>query len=130
MRKRLIPFALAVCALLLSVRPVNTFAAAPEGVASPQAAAGMNGALIYKAAEQAYYIFGECNGAQEYKTLVVALYKLSGGEWEFVDSAITCGTAKHLDVQKKVSITKGSYQLIVSITTPTTSGSYPHFYEV
>ena len=130
MRKRLIPFVLAVCALLLGALPVNAFAAAPGGGASPQAVAGMEGALVYNTADQAYYIVGECNGAQEYKTLVVALYKLSGGKWEFVDSAITCGTAPHLDVQKKVSITKGSYQLIISVTTPTSSGSFPHFYEV
>lgn len=130
MRKRLIPFALAVCALLLSVRPVNTFAAAPENGVSPQANAEMEGGLVYNTTEQAYYIVGECNGAQEYKTLVVALYKLSGGKWEFVDSAITCGSASRLTVKKKVSITKGSYQLIISVTTPTTSGSFPHFYEV
>jgi hypothetical protein len=130
MRKRLIPFVLAVCALLLGMLPVNTFAAAPEGGVSPQAAAGMNGGLVYNAAEQAYYIVGECNGAQEYKTLVVALYKQSGGDWEFVDSAITCGSASRLTVKKKVSITKGSYKLIVSITTPTSSGSFPHFYEI
>jgi len=130
MRKKLIPFVLAVCALLFGVLPVNAFAAAPGGGISPQADAAMEGALVYNTAEQAYYIVGECNGLQEYKTLVVALYKLSGGKWEFVDSAITCGTATHLDVEKKVSITKGSYQLIVSVTTPTTSGSFPHFYEV
>lgn len=130
MRKKLIPLMLAACALLLGVLPANAFAAAPEGGVSPQADAEMEGGLVYDAAEQAYYIVGECNGMQEYKTLVVALYKLSGGKWEFVDSAITCGTAKHLDVQKKVSITKGSYQLIISVTTPTTSGSFPHFYEI
>ncbi len=130
MRKRLIPFALAVCALLLGVLPVNAFAAAPGGGASPQAVAEMNGALVYNAAEQAYYIVGECSGAHEYKTLVVALYKQSGQDWEFVDSAITCGSDAYLTVKKKVSITKGSYQLIVSVTTPTSSGSFPHFYKV
>ena len=130
MRKKLIPFVLAVCALLLGVLPANAFAAAPENGVSPQATAAMEGALVYDAAEQAYYIVGECNGMQEYKTLVVALYKLSGGEWEFVDSAITCGTATHLEVKKEVSITKGSYQLIISVTTPTSSGSLPHFYKV
>ena len=130
MRKKLIPFVLAVCTLLLSVLPANAFAAAPGGGVSPQATAAMEGGLVYNTAEQAYYIVGECNGMQEYKTLVVALYKQSGKDWEFVDSAITCGTAPHLDVQKKVSITKGSYQLIISVTTPTASGSLPHFYEV
>ena len=130
MRKKLIPFVLAVYALLLGVLPVNAFAAAPGGGISPQADAEMEGGLVYNAADQAYYIIGECNGMQEYKTLVVALYKQSGQDWEFVDSAITCGTAPHLDVQKKVSITKGSYQLIISVTTPTTSGSFPHFYKV
>ena len=130
MRKKLFPLVLAACALLLGVLPANAFAAAPGGGVSPQANAEMEGGLVYNTTEQAYYIVGECNGAQEYKTLVVALYKLSGGKWEFVDSAITCGSASRLTVKKKVSITKGSYQLIISVTTPTTSGSYPHFYEV
>lgn len=130
MRKRLIPFALAVCALLLGVLPVNTFAAAPEGVASPQAAVTINGGLVYDATEQTYCMVGECFGSEEYKTLVVALYKQSGADWEFVDSAITCGSTPHLDVKKEVSLTKGNYKLIISATSPTASVSYPHCYNI
>ena len=75
-------------------------------------------------------MLGECFGASEYKTLVIALYKQVNGDWEFVDSQIACGTENHLTAEKKVSITSGYYKLVVSATSPTSSGSVPYYYNV
>lgn len=130
MKKRLVPFVLAICVLLLGMLPASAFAAAPEGGVSPRASVAMSGGLIYNTTEQAYYIVGECFGAEEYKTLVIALYKKSGTDWQFVDSQIACGTATYLSAEKKVEITSGYYKLVVSTTSPTHSGSVPYYYNV
>ena len=128
MKKRLA--ILFVLCMMFALIPVQAFAATPGDSVSPYASVTINGGLVYDTSEQAYYMLGECFGASEYKTLVIDLYKQVNGDWEFVDSQIACGTENHLTAEKKVSITSGYYKLVISATSPTSSGSVPHYYNV
>ena len=86
MKKRLA--ILFVLCMMFALIPVQAFAATPGDSVSPYASVTINGGLVYDTSEQAYYMLGECFGVEEYKTLVIALYKQMNGDWEFVDSKI------------------------------------------
>ena len=133
MRKKTFLVLLALCMLLMSVCPVGALAEGDEGRIVTRGLAGCNSSLIYKSAEQAYYMSGVCEGEEgEYKTFVLTLYKQVGSSWEFIDSAIASGEERQLSIYKKVNatLTSGYYKIQMSITTPTNYGSAPNYFTI
>lgn len=133
MRKKTFLVLLALCMLLMSVCPVGALAEGDEGRIVTRGLAGCNSSLIYKSAEQAYYMSGVCEGEEgEYKTFVLTLYKQVGSSWDFIDSAVTSGYASTLYIEKRIDehLTSGYYKIQMSITTPTNYGSGPRYFTI
>ena len=124
MKKRLA--ILFVLCMMFALIPVQAFAATPGDSVSPYASVTINGGLVYDTSEQAYYMLGECFGVEEYKTLVIALYKQMNGDWEFVDSKIACGTQNcHMkENEKKSRILLQLFITFMKIGTFTFGGGY------
>ena len=130
MRKKTFLVLLALCVLLMSMCPVSALAEGDESRIVTRSPVAFSGGLVYHPSEQAYYMEAHCSGEQEYKTLVVTLYKKAGSDWEYVDSAIESGETIALEISEKVNkqLTSGNYKLVVSVTTPTHSASVPYLY--
>lgn len=133
MRKKTFLVLLALCMLLMSVCPVGALAEGDESRIVMRTPGGCNAAVVYDPSQQSYYLVGECNGDEgEYKTFVLTLYKQSGSDWEFIDSAIASGEQEQLLIYKKLNktLTSGYYKIQMSVTTPTTYGSAPTYFTI
>ena len=133
MRKKTFLVLLALCMLLMSVCPVGALAEGDESRIVTRGLAGCDSWLTYNPTDQAYYLYGQCDGEEgEYKTFVLTLYKQVGSSWEFIDSAITSGEGRYLSIYKKVNttLTSGYYKLQMSMTSPTNYGSGPRYFTI
>ncbi len=129
MRKKTFLVLLALCMLLMSVCPVGALAEGDESRIVTRGLGSCNAGVIHDASQ--YYLVGECNGEEgEYKTFVLTLYKQSGSDWEFIDSAVASGEQQQLLIYKKINgtLTSGSYKIQMSMTTPTNYGSAPIYF--
>lgn len=127
--KKVLALALVLAALLLCAAPALAAAAEPE--LSPQGSAIIRGGLVYESSGK-YILYGEADGAVEWKTVTASLYRVSsGGSLTYIDSVSATDVADLVVAEKTVSITQsGNYRVIVYAATRNTSGSLPYNYVI
>ncbi len=126
--KKVVSLVLIVCMMTLFAVPA--MAQTKDGGIQIRGSLSLRGGMVYDQSAGSYYIYGQCTGAVEIKTIIVTIYRQDGAVWDYVDSVQKSGTASTVSTGKYVSISSGYYKVKVTGITQNSYGAISYYYFV